>query len=276
MSVSDLDATTLGPWGVHRVSDEDQLSVRVGPVTFRFTQEAGEIRMTFRREGEGPETREARMEADGRGPGDESGSEWTRWAPADWTGDVSLSPVFPDRPLVVAPEEAFWLLAGAEARIYVRVPLHVKVEALGTDRSTLSTVATVAASDTWWGTVEEGELCYWMGTRARRWITEELYTFHMAICPLQLVNRAGHDLHVDKIALRVAYLSLFAHEGRAIWADETRVRYTGDAEGSRLEMSGTAPAEAPGAALLAPPHQPMARGFRARTFARLRSIHGWM
>lgn len=262
MSLEDRAAAPLGPWGVHRVPPEGELTVEVGPLALRFTQEAGEIRMALLRDDRSPKG----AEEDG----------WTRWAPVDWSGDVALSPEFPDRTLVVAPEDAFWLLDGADARIYVRVPLHVRVEALGAGRSALSTVATVVASDTWWGTVEEGELCYWLGTRARRRITADLYTRHMAICPLQLVNRSGDHLHVDKIAVRVAHLSLFAHEGRAIWADETRVRYTGDVEGSRLEMSGEAPPEAPGAALLAPPQVRMARGFRARTFARLRSIHGWM
>lgn len=263
MSPTDRTATRLGPWGVHRVPRDDEVAVRIGPLELRFTQEAGEVRMALRRD---PRDRPASGEE----------VEWTRWAPADWTGEISLTPVFPDRPLIVAPEDAFWLLAGAEARVYVRVPLSVMVEALGTDRSALATVPTFVYSDTWWGTVEEGELCHWLGTHARRRITEDLYTHHMAICPLQLVNRSEEDLHVEKIALRVAYLSLYAHEGRAIWSDETRVRYAGDFEGSRLEMSGNAPGEAPGAELLAPPRERMARGFRARTFARLRSIHGWM
>lgn len=271
MSLEDRPAVTLGPWGVHHVPPEGVLAVEVGPLGLRFTQEAEEIRMALLRNGGSPEDAGEDAEEDA-----DEDIGWTRWAPADWSGEVALSPEFPDRTLVMAPEDPFWLLDGAEARIYVRVPLHVNVEALGTERSRLASVATVVASDTWWGTVEEGELCYWLSTRARRRITADLYTHHMAICPLHLVNRSGDDLHVDKIAVRVAYLSLFAHEGRAIWADETRVRYTGDIEGSRIEMSGEAPTEATGAELLAHPHVRMARGFRARTFARLRSIHGWM
>lgn len=287
MSTPEVSGATLGPWGVHQVPAEGEGSVQIGPLVLRFMQEAGEIRVAVLREGEGPQERHStgadaseRPAPGGRAGGAEGHGEedlvWTRWAPADWTGEIALSPAFPDRTLVVAPEDAFWLLNGAEARIYVRVPLHVKVEALGSARGTLCTLPTVVASDTWWGTVEEGELCYWLRTHARRRVSEELYTHHMAICPLQLVNHSGDDLLVDKIALRAAYLSLFAHGDQAVWADETRVRYTGDVEGSRLEMSGKAPAEAPGARLLAPARERMARGFRARTFARLRSIHGWM
>lgn len=266
-SATDRQPAPLDPWGVHHVPDDDELRIEVGPLALLFSQEAGEIRLGLDRGGAHGDERAGDRTLPGRR---------TRWAPADWSGEVSLAPVFPERPLVVAPEDSFWLLGGAEARIYVRVPLEVRIDALGAERSTLATIPTIVASDTWWGTVEEGELCYWLGTRARRRIDESLFTRHMAICPLQLVNRSGDDLPVDKIALRVEYLSLYAHGGRAIWADVTRVRYTGDADGSRLEMSGTAPEEAPGATLLAPPRERMARGFRARTFARLRSIHGWM
>lgn len=261
MTPADATPPSLGPWTVHPVPEGREIPVEVGPLTLRIAQESGEIRLALTRDAD---------------PGSEGEPEWTRWAPADWTGQVALTPLFPDRPVVVAPEDSFWLLAGAEARIYVRVPLWVRVEALGRARTTLLTAPTVESSDTWWGTVEEGELCYWLGTRARRRVTDDLLVHHLAICPLHLVNRSDDDLHVDKIALRVAYLSLFADGNRGIWADVTRVRYLGDAEGSRLEMSGEAPAEATGAELLAAPRERMARGFRARTFARLRSIQGWI
>jgi hypothetical protein len=264
MSVKASATPSLGPWGVHRIPDHGGLDVDVGPLSLRLAQESGEIRVAVVEGG--------RRE----NGGSERDLDWTRWAPADWTGEIELTPVFADRPLVVQPEDAFWLLAGAEARIYVRVPLWVRILAVGTVHTTLVTIPTVESSDTWWGSVEEGELCYWLQTHARRKVTEDLFAHHLAICPLQLVNRSTDDLNVDKIAIRVEYLSLYAHAGRSIWADETSVRYSGESEGSRIDVSGSAPAEAPGAELLAPPRTQMARGFRARTFARLRSIQGWI
>jgi hypothetical protein len=49
------------------------------------------------------------------------------------------------------------------------------------------------------------------------------------------------------------------------------VRYQGEDAGSRIDMSGRPPEEAPDAELLADPEEPLTRGFTARTFARLRS-----
>ena len=97
---------------------------------------------------------------------------------------------------------------------------------------------------------------------------------NVAICPLRLSNASVDDLEVEKIALRVAHLSLFGLE-KQLWADETTIRYRGAEEGSDLRMSGKPPAEAAGAVLLTPPRIPVARGFRARTFARFINLPGF-
>jgi hypothetical protein len=240
------------PWGTHTVPEDGELAFSIGPLNLEVCRVQGELRTRARR-------------------GDEAGDErWTRWAAPDLTR-VSLAPLFPDRPLVVEPEDPFWLPRGARARIYVRVPVWVALDAHGLQRHTVLRIATVVASDTWWGTLAEGELCYWLPTRARRELAPGETTSHMVVCPLQLVNRSSDDLPVDKIALRVAHLSLYGHED-ALWSDETHVTYTGDVEGSRIDMAGSAPPEAPGASLLSPPAHRIARGFRARTFRRLRSF----
>lgn len=244
------------PWGTHALPEHEDLVLALGPTEIRLRRQEGELRARVTREGSVADEDEG----------------WTRWAAGDLER-VAVEPVFPDRPLVVEPEVPFWLLGGGDARIYVRVPLWLHLEGLGRARHSLLRVPSMALSDTWWGTPEEGELCYWLGTHARRAIAPELYQPHLAICPLQLVNRAEEDLHVDKIALRVAFLSLYQY-GEALWADETRVLYLGEDEGSRLEMAGRAPTEAPGAGRITPPAEPMSRGFRARTFRRLRHLTG--
>ena len=256
------------PWGSFVLEDGEERRAVLGPLTLHLERLGDEIRLAHSREGAAPDARPSRR-----------GLEWSRWATRDGAAPLTLTPTFADRPLVVAPEEPFHLLAGASARIYVRVPLWVKVESgppAGPEgTTTLATLPCIPFSDTWWGDTEEGELAHWLTTHARRSLSEALFEPHLAICPLQLMNRSEEDLHVDKVALRVGYLSLYVDEGR-IWSDETRVHYQDHDEGSRLEMDGRPPQEAEGARLLAPARHGMGRGFRARTFARLRSIPGWM
>ncbi len=239
-------------WGEHDVADGAEHTLCLGPLAVEFTRARDELRLRF------------------------GGPRWARWVPDRWNGAIRLSPVFPDRMVVVKPESDFWLLRGARARVFLRIPMQVRVEALGATPIRLVDVPTEAMSDTWWGSPEEGELAYWLDTRARREILAAEFEEHLCICPLQLENSSSEDLNVDRISLRVEYLSVF-QDGTRLLSDETRVRYMGDAAESRIEMSGHAPAEAPDATLVSAPRRPMSRGFTARTFARLRSsLGGWL
>ena len=253
------DDDTPFDWGVHQVPEDRVKSLRFGPLEIRFTREAGEIRLAIRRE-ESP-----------------SPVRWSRWAPSrDWDGRLELAPVLPDRPLVVRPEDEFRLMEGAEARIFVRVPLVVRVSAPGPSPRFLQDIPSVILSDTWWGTPEEGELCYDLDTHARRSMEPGDFLEHACACPVQLVNGSRDDLLVSRIALRPAYLSIY-RDGDRLWSDVTTVRYRGEEEGSALEVGGQPPREAREPRLLTPAAESMTRGFSARTFARLRSsLGGWI
>jgi len=206
-------------------------------------------------------------------PPEEGDAEWTRWALPRERSGIRLTPVFPDRPLVVEPEQPFHLVQGARARVYIRVPLWVRVELPDPGTTTLTEIPTTLLSDTWFGEVTEGELAYYLPTSARRSLSPELFEPDRVICPLQLSNRSAEPLAVEKIALRVSHLSVY-RRGRELWANETRVRYEGEAVGSSIEMSPTAPEEAPDAERMSQPRQPLERSFTARTFSRLKHVPG--
>lgn len=250
---------TAFDWGTHQVPEDRTKTLRFGPLELHFTRKAGELRLAARRDGESRELR------------------WSRWAPsAEWDGRLGLAPAFPDRPLVVKPEDDFWLMKGARARIFVRVPMVVQVSALGTAPRVFSEIPTTILSDTWWGNPEEGEHCYFLDTMARRVMAEADFLEHLCACPLQLVNRSPDDLLVTRIALRPAYLSVYRDDTR-LWSDVTTVRYRGEEEGSDLEVAGHPPEEARDPFLITPAERTMGRAFSARTFARLRSsLGGWI
>lgn len=253
------DDDTPFDWGIHTVPDDRAKVLRFGPLEVHFTRRAGEVRLAIRRDG------------------NDAALRWSRWAPApDWDGRLELKPMLPNRPLVVRPEDEFRLMNGAEARIFVRVPLVVRVEAPGPSARTLQDIPTVVLSDTWWGTPEEGELCYDLDTRARRTMEPKDFLEHACACPVQLVNGSRGELLVSRIALRPTYLSLY-RDGDRLWSDLTTVRYRGEEEGSALDVSGQPPREAREPVLLTPAAETMGRGFSARTFHRLRSsLGGWI
>lgn len=259
------------PWGRHPLSADETLALELGPLELRVRRRGGEVWLAH---DPGDWTRAGRGRA-GRPKGDPEEKDWIRWPVSGAASELELAPVLPTRPIVVEPETAFRLLPRARARVFVRVPLWVRVTASvdGEDR-TLTEIPSVVLSDTWWGPTTEGELCYWLATTARREVRPEIFEPHVAVCPLALINRSDEELPVEKIALRVIHLGLFSEEGR-LWTDETRVRYGGVEEGSDIEVAGERPNEAPGGVRVADPREePPSRRFYARTFALLKSLPG--
>lgn len=270
---SDALSRLAGPWGRHALPADHSLAIRVGPRELWLRAAEGEIQVA---QGDALAPGTAVRPGDQR-PEPPEEVEWSRWATPQGETEVDLRPALPDRTVVLKPERAFRLLPRAEARVYVRVPLWVRIElppASGGDPLLLDEIPSLAMSDTWWGDFMEGELTYWLPTTARRRMRPELQLPHLAACSLQLVNRSSEDLRVEKLSFRVAHLSLFVDDAGRLWGEETRVTYRGEAETSQVEMSGSAPAEAAGAIRVVPPRSPIVKGFRARTFDRLRVLPG--
>lgn len=252
----DEDRALKTPWGEHPLGGGETRSPEIGPLLLRIRRRDDEVWIA---------------RDDASVPGE---LEWLRWPMQEPPDQVHLAPVLPPRTVVAEPEVPFRLLPDARARVFVRVPLWVRITAGGTDGPILTEVPTVDLSDTWWGDLGEGELCYWLGTTARRSVPPEVFAPHLAVCPLQLVNRSRDDLPVERFSLRVELLSVFAEDGR-LWSDETRVRYRGVDEESRLEVSGRRPDEAPDAVRVTEAREPPpASGFRGRSVARLKSLPG--
>lgn len=267
-----LDRTSLSPpWGIHTLPADEELQLAVGPLRIRVRTTGDEIRVAhlsgdWARPGASREPE--RLEE----PSEET--DWIRWPIDRPVERIGLVPVFPDRPLVLAPESSFRLLPGGSARIYVRVPLWVALEVGDGEGERLAELPTVILSDTWWGSLTDGELCYWLPTNARREVTAETFTPYQAVCPLALSNRADEELSVEKIALRVEHLSVYEEEGH-LWSDETRVKYRGEESGSEIAVSGRPPQEAADAVRVSPARTPIpSRAIHVRTFARIRALSG--
>jgi hypothetical protein len=240
------DSTTL--WGDRPMpGDGEILKIDVGPLTLWLKTVGDEIWLASARVGgEGPSPRE--------GPPDDLA--WSRWALRDRPHHLRILPVLPDRAMVVKPEHPFTLTRLARARVYMRVPTWVRVEAVdeaGGKPVRLAEVPTISLSDTWWGDFLDGEMAYWLTTKARRAPTP--------------------DLLVEKLLMRVEHLSIYEKDGR-LWAEEVRVEYHGEAEGSDIHMDDHPPEEAKGAREITPPRT-QSRSFKARTFARLRALSGF-
>lgn len=262
------------PWGRYTLSDRETITVRLGGRDVWIRRRDGEAQVAHT--DRGPGAGDLALWGEGAPPAaPPEDVDWSRWAPPGVAEEVEVRPVLPDRAVVLRPEWPFRLLSGSEARVYVRVPLSVRVDLrIEDDWRTLLTVPSVAMSDTWWGDLNAGELGYWLPTTARRSMQPSKFAPHLAVCPLHMRNATDAELEVEKLALRVAHLTLFQAE-RGIWADEARVLYLGHDEGSQIEMSGQPPAEAGAAIQVAAPKTRAHKGLRARTFHRIRALQSF-
>lgn len=271
--MADASVGLPAPWGEHALPDDEAMTRRIGPLRLHLRARGDELWIAHE---PGIGLRGAPEEEPAAGDGDAGGGEpdWARWPLPEQAESVLLTPILPPRTVVAEPEVPFRLRPGVQLRVYIRVPLWVQVTLGGSDGGPLAEVPTVRLSDTWWGTTREGELCYWLGTTARRRMSPDLFAPHRVACPLRLANRSNEELPVERLAVRGMHLSVFSDDG-GFWADETRVRFRGVDHGSDLEVAGRPPPDAPEAVRVSPPREAApARGFSARSFARLITLGG--
>jgi hypothetical protein len=251
-------------WQEKAIVPETIINWHFGPLIIWCKSISDEIRIAYNR----IEKSNKRKKVE---PPDET--EWSRFTVKQSFEKIHLLPVFPDRPVVLQTESPFKLTKGASTKIYIRVPLWIKVGLIGTATVSLMEIPSIILSNTWFGDFFEGQLCYWISTAARRILKKDKKQPYLAICPIELINRADKDLSVEKICLRVSGLSLF-FDGEYLWADETKVVYKGGEKGSQITSSGKVPSESDSAELLSSPRQPAKKSFAAKTFSSFKDLPG--
>lgn len=272
MTGNGRSGVTQSVWGELSLGVGEAAHFALGELELRLRRRTDEVWMHACHEVSAPIETASVSRAQDEGSSEGTDAEaWIRWALRADEG-LALRPALPDRPVVVSPEQPFFLPPEGRARVFVRIPLFVQVRTTGDSSpgATLEEFPSVVLSDTWWGSFTEGEVGYWLGTRARREMTPDLYSPHLAVCPFVLVNRSDQPLPVERFAVRVAYLTLFGR-GQSVWTDEVQVRYRGGSDGSEIRYTGNVPEDAGEVSRLADSREPAPRGFNARTFGRLKA-----
>lgn len=193
--------------------------------------------------------------------------EWSRWAltlPAD---NLEITPVFPDLPIVVHSEYPLKLAQNAKIQIFTRVPVWLRIRSPQND-FILKEIPTVWLSKTWFGSSLEGELCYWLSTKARRSLEEVELKNYVVNCPIWITNKSLEELNFEKFCFRVERLSIYARQDD-LWADETNIVYHGEEQNSDITMTGRLPEDITKSTKVAEPRNPLKRSFATRTFKKL-------
>lgn len=200
-------------------------------------------------------------------------AEWSRWVISEKSKSIELSPLFPDRPIVVKTESTFYLPENAEKTVFVRVPMWIAVNSIGEDKVLLLDTPSVVLSNTWFGDFKSGELCYWISSGARARIEPDTSRPYMAICPVSLYNKSHENLLVEKFYLRVPNLSLFLYREQ-LWSDKVTINYKGKNEVSQVVFTGKPIKSLSNAIKVADPRRVENKNIFTKSFASITGIWG--
>jgi hypothetical protein len=190
--------------------------------------------------------------------------KWARWAHKSENEDIRISPVFPDLPVIVSSEYPLKVAKNAKIQIFSRIPVWLQVS-LAKSKYVLTEIPSIKLSRTWFGNPQEGELCYWLSTKARRSLAEVENKPNVINCPIWISNETIEDLDFEKFCYRVERLSIFDVKSE-LWADETKIEYNGEEQHSDITMTGKLPANIGKGELMNKPRNPVSKSFATRTF----------
>ena len=251
-------------WGEHDITPDKTFFYKTGTLNLWFKRHDDELQIACRHERENEKIPSEPPED----------ITWSRWVFKRADTKIRLIPAFPDRSVVVKPDHPFRIIRNASAKIYVRVPLWIRIELATRKGELLTEIPSVILSKTWFGSMTEGEHCYWISTSARRQIEPDISRPYSAICPVRITNKTDTDLNFEKLSLNGGHLSIFIHEGQ-LWSDEITINYRGPQDISRIQVTGKPPGEAPDAELLSPPKISDKKSFARKTFHSLTELPGF-
>jgi len=123
---------------------------------------------------------------------------------------ISLSPLMPDRPVVVEPEYAIQIPPGCRIDLFICVPLCLSVKIETKKRQIdIAELQTRPLSNTWYGDHSSGILCYSHKTSLFRSIDETSCGDFEIICPVTVSNLSDKSLHLKKVLVDVPFLNIY-------------------------------------------------------------------
>ncbi len=190
-----------------------------------------------------------------------------RWAFKNPRPTLHIQPAMPDRPLVVRPLTPLGLPPDSEVQFYINIPTFVQLGFSHSQRKTeITAFPSQTLSNTWFGDNYGGVLCYANKSMIRREKEELGVIANQIICPFKIKNRANEVLQVERICLRVRYLSIWAGKQR-LWSNEVTSIFRGHGKETQLEYASAPPKDATEPHLIRKAEVKPERGFLGQTFA---------
>jgi len=206
--MSDASATdnTRRWWGEFELAEAAHARWRIGPLHLAALRNGPDWLIEYRQSAD-PLDSTIAVELPADGPLDPPGERW-RFALESAHPRLCLQPALADRPVSVRPKEPVWLPPGQSARFFVSTPLWLRLTG-GARGAYFTELPTFRPSDTWFGAIETGELCYATRTRAHASREELPSVPHRAVTPVKVINKSRESLPIERLKLPMPNLPLY-------------------------------------------------------------------
>lgn len=169
------------------------------------------------------------------------GLDWKRWALNKRAKEIRFWPAFPDKPLVVKTRIPVIVPPKTSIELYINIPIWLEISvSQGEEYYPLDKVYPSRLSNTWYGTLFEGQLCYAIKSRARRTLAYLDNESLRAACLFKINNQSENSLPVDKIRILPEHLGLYQTLDRLATSPIT-VNFRGNEQGSEISYEAGAP-----------------------------------
>jgi hypothetical protein len=198
-------------WKPSAINIDQLLHGQIGPFSLWLKRIRDEVHVAWRRHE--PDSLDAQQYKIAQSLGvierHEEKLDWSRWIIGDKLENVRITPVMPDRPVIVKTEMPIKIPAGQSADFFVSIPLWLKLLAGNPEPIEICELPSVALAGMWFGDPTCGELCYTLRSRARRMIESDQIRPYRAICPVHVKNAAGAQLDFQRVCVRVEHLKIY-------------------------------------------------------------------
>lgn len=251
-------------WKPHPIKKEQTLELGLGSLHLWIHRDLQEWQIAYENDKETGE-RFFFSIADEADPADH---DWTRWILDDGIQSVHFRPQLPDRPLIVRPEMPVCLMPKQSVQFFVGIPIWLAIT-FGSRHEKAIEVPSMTLSNSWFGQLSEGELCYAVKTTAKLHQESLLPSMQHVIFPIEIRNLSNENLKFERLCLRPQYLNIFQGKTR-LWTSKGRVSYRGEDSWSRIVYSSKAPEFDDAKQLLGQARETMKRGALLKTFDTLK------
>ena len=248
-------------WGIRSMGAATRSRLQCGHLLVELSQGADEICLASKRLSD--EEIEAGIAA-------EAVVKWTNWTVCTGSHEVQVLHGLPDLPVLARQDPVFEVPPGAEAKVFVHIPVTVLVQVSERGGEILAEFPTEALPKVKFGEAEKVESCFLLADSPRAVAVPDLNGAFIQ-APILIRNDSREVLSVTQICLRVGHLSIY-RSGKSLWASETLVRYQGGESPSLISVKSGVPGDAIGATLIAGPREGSPATILGRTF---RSFRQW-